>query len=53
MPDAPVDRLELWVDSENMNVPSCPWMVGGDFNFILNEDEKLAWSSLNVLMVVD
>lgn len=41
MPDAPVDRLELWDDLENMNVPSCPWMVGGDFNFILNENEKL------------
>ncbi|XP_060202604.1 uncharacterized protein LOC132631021 [Lycium barbarum] len=37
-----IDRLELWDDiyslSSSMN---SPWLVGGDFNVILNEKEKI------------
>lgn len=37
-----MDRLELWEEivhiSENCQVP---WMVGGDFNVILHEEEKM------------
>ncbi|XP_049374662.1 uncharacterized protein LOC125839718 [Solanum verrucosum] len=37
-----LERLELWDELEalsaNINIP---WMVGGDFNVILNEEEKL------------
>lgn len=37
-----VDRLALWEDVyslyHNINVP---WMVGGDFNVIMNEEDKI------------
>lgn len=37
-----LERLELWEEldtiSENMH---CPWIIGGDFNVILYEEEKL------------
>lgn len=36
-----LERLELWDDLENLDTTGCPWMVGGDFNVILKEDEKL------------
>lgn len=35
------ERSELWDDLENFHPLGCPWMVGGDFNVILNEEEKL------------
>ncbi|XP_049393529.1 uncharacterized protein LOC125857915 [Solanum stenotomum] len=36
-----VERLELWDELESLNGQGIPWMVGGDFNVILNEEEKL------------
>ncbi|KAH0713632.1 hypothetical protein KY289_009591 [Solanum tuberosum] len=37
-----LDRLELWEDLELMaNNTDCPWLVGGDFNTIMDESEKL------------
>lgn len=37
-----LDRLELWEEVESLatNIQVL-WMVGGDFNIILNEEEKL------------
>ncbi|KAH0636440.1 hypothetical protein KY289_036355 [Solanum tuberosum] len=35
-------RLELWDDIYQLtNNISCPWMVGGDFNVVMNEKEKI------------
>ncbi|KAH0656867.1 hypothetical protein KY290_032529 [Solanum tuberosum] len=37
-----LDRLELWEELEELaRSQQCPWVVGGDFNVILNEEEKL------------
>ena len=36
------ERLELWDDLESLvDREQCPWIIGGDFNVILNEEEKL------------
>ncbi|KAG5583446.1 hypothetical protein H5410_054073 [Solanum commersonii] len=36
-----LERLELWEEMEELagNI-QIPWLVGGDFNVILNEEEK-------------
>lgn len=35
-------RLELWEELESIaERVQCPWIIGGDFNVILNEEEKL------------
>ncbi|XP_015054917.1 uncharacterized protein LOC107001349 [Solanum pennellii] len=37
-----LERLELWEELERINDRDrCPWIIGGDFNVILNEEEKL------------
>jgi len=37
-----IDRLELWDELGNfVDMDRCPWIIGGDFNVILNEEEKL------------
>lgn len=36
-----LDRLELGEKLEGTNFIGCPWIVGDDFNVILNEEEKL------------
>jgi len=37
-----LERLELWEELEDIvSREQCPWVVGGDFNVILNEEEKL------------
>ncbi|KAK6773704.1 hypothetical protein RDI58_028942 [Solanum bulbocastanum] len=37
-----LERLELWEDLEDIaNNTICPWIVGGDFNTIIHESEKL------------
>lgn len=37
-----MERLELWEELQSI-IPDgdIPWIIGGDFNVILNEDEKL------------
>lgn len=49
-----VERLELWQDLEdsagNTNVP---WMIGGDFNCILDEAEKLRGLAITQSEMVD
>lgn len=36
-----LDRLELWEELERIDTSNYPWMVEGDFNMILHEEEKL------------
>ncbi|KAH0742871.1 hypothetical protein KY290_030864 [Solanum tuberosum] len=37
-----LDRLELWEELESIDEKDhYPWVVGGDFNVIVNEEEKL------------
>ncbi|KAH0692608.1 hypothetical protein KY285_019705 [Solanum tuberosum] len=36
-----IERLELWEDLEFIASQTAPWLVGGDFNTIVNESEKL------------
>ncbi|XP_060190553.1 uncharacterized protein LOC132619771 [Lycium barbarum] len=37
-----VERLQLWDNIYNLaNGMSLPWMIGGDFNVVLNEKEKI------------
>lgn len=36
-----LDRLELWEELESIDASSCPWVVRGDFNVILHEEERL------------
>ncbi|KAG5617032.1 hypothetical protein H5410_016856 [Solanum commersonii] len=37
-----LERLELWDELEGIiDRELCPWVIGGDFNVILNEEEKL------------
>lgn len=36
-----LQRLELWEELESIVADELPWMVGGDLNIILNEDQML------------
>ncbi|KAG5599847.1 hypothetical protein H5410_031217 [Solanum commersonii] len=37
-----LERLELWEQLEELTQGNLlPWVIGGDFNVILNEEEKL------------
>lgn len=37
-----MERLELWEELQSViSDGDIPWIIGGDFNVILNEDEKL------------
>ncbi|XP_060211801.1 uncharacterized protein LOC132639366 [Lycium barbarum] len=36
------ERLELWEGIYNLsNTLSCSWLIGGDFNVVLNDEEKI------------
>ncbi|XP_060211916.1 uncharacterized protein LOC132639487 [Lycium barbarum] len=36
------ERIELWEDFYHLsNTLSCSWLVGGDFNVVLNDEEKI------------
>ncbi|XP_060210670.1 uncharacterized protein LOC132637628 [Lycium barbarum] len=36
------ERIELWEDIYHLsNTLSCSWLVGGDFNVVLNDEEKI------------
>lgn len=48
-----LERLELWEDLDSTDVGNQPWMVGGDFNVILNEDEKLGGLDLEQSEAMD
>lgn len=44
-------RLELWEDLQATDTAGCPWMVGGYFNVILNEEESYeGWISYNMML---
>lgn len=36
-----MEKLELWDGIEETDIGNRLWMVGGDFNVILNEEKKL------------
>ncbi|KAH0665727.1 hypothetical protein KY285_026933 [Solanum tuberosum] len=36
-----IERLELWEDLESVANQTIPWMVGGDFNTIIDDTEIL------------
>lgn len=48
-----LERLELWDELENLDTIGCPWMVGGNFNVILNEEEKLGGLEFTLQEVMD
>ncbi|KAK4732459.1 hypothetical protein R3W88_025447 [Solanum pinnatisectum] len=49
-----IERLELWEDLEYVaSTTTCPWMVGGDFNTILNDAEKLGGLPVTITETVD
>lgn len=49
-----LDRLELWKDLESLSDHSDVfWMVGGDFNVILDEAENLGGSQVTQQEMVD
>lgn len=48
-----VERLELWDELESTDALGWPWLVGADFNIILNEDEKLGGLQFLQLEVMD
>lgn len=35
-----LERLDLRDELEHIDVANYPWIVGGDYNVILNEDKK-------------
>ncbi|WMV18188.1 hypothetical protein MTR67_011573 [Solanum verrucosum] len=49
-----MERLELWEELESIaeNV-RCPWVIGGDFNVILNEKEKLGGLEFTINEAID
>ncbi|KAG5599048.1 hypothetical protein H5410_030418 [Solanum commersonii] len=49
-----LDRLELWEELENIGEGGIvPWIIGGDFNVILNEEEKLGGLSFTQNEAID
>lgn len=48
-----LERLELWQELESLNYRNCPWMIGGDFNVVLNEEEKLGGLQFSQLEAMD
>ncbi|KAH0721346.1 hypothetical protein KY290_006336 [Solanum tuberosum] len=47
-----LERLELWEELEDLaGREHCPWVVGGDFNVILSEEEKLGGLQLDRILV--
>ncbi|XP_049396567.1 uncharacterized protein LOC125860610 [Solanum stenotomum] len=49
-----MERLELWEELESIaeNV-RCPWVIGGDFNVILNEEERLGGLEFTINEAID
>lgn len=45
--------MKLWEELEECSHNEVPWLVGGDFNVILNEEEKLAGLEVTQQEVVD
>lgn len=41
-----IERLELWEDLKCMTYQSCPWLVEGDFNTIMDDSKKLGGLSV-------
>lgn len=43
------ERLTLWEDLRLVNDTDEPWIVGGDFNIILNSDEKRGGNNIDIM----
>ncbi|KAG5570617.1 hypothetical protein H5410_060383 [Solanum commersonii] len=48
-----LERLELWEELEQFDPLNYPWIVGGDFNVILNEEEKLGGLEFTQMEAID
>ncbi|XP_060170476.1 uncharacterized protein LOC132601407 [Lycium barbarum] len=48
------ERLELWEDIYHLsNTLSCSWLIGGDFNVVLNDEEKIWGNPIQPLDIED
>lgn len=47
------DRLDLWHDLRAAGDTSVPWIVGGDFNIILNVEEKKGGNGVDLRAIQD
>lgn len=45
--------MEFWEELENIDVANYLWIVGGDFNVILNEKEKLGGLDFSQMEDID
>ncbi|XP_059312520.1 uncharacterized protein LOC132063809 [Lycium ferocissimum] len=49
-----IERLELWESLEDLSVTTqLPWMIGGDFNVIISEEEKYGGLPVTIHEVQD
>lgn len=48
-----LERLELWDELKDLDSSGYLWMVGGGFNVILKEDEKLGGLDFTQQEVMD
>lgn len=48
-----MERMELWDSLELLSTTNCPWLVGGNFNVITNEEEKLRGLEFDPVEAVD
>ncbi|KAH0656126.1 hypothetical protein KY290_031750 [Solanum tuberosum] len=49
-----LERLELWEELESIaEIVQCPWIIGRDFNVILNEEEKLGGLDFTLNEAID
>lgn len=46
-------RLELWEKLEDIDDNNTPWIIGGEFDVILNEEEKMGGLDFSQNKVVD
>lgn len=48
-----MERMELWDSLESLSTTNCLWLVGGDFNVITNEEEKLRGLEFDPVEAID
>lgn len=48
-----VERLDLWEELKSINIQNLPRTIGGNFNVILNKEEKLGGLEFTQMKVLD